>query len=133
VRLAALLLATGCGAATVGAPIEDAPASEVVAAEPIAREPADDRPRERVELAPPEFSAALTKGFADACGSCHDSRLRTAKPEALAIFDLADPQWLVGLPEARRACTLDRMAGNDAVTAAAKTDLARILEDLEAS
>jgi hypothetical protein len=92
--------------------------------------PPEPAPVVEAERAPPEFSAALTKGFADACGSCHDSQLDTAKPEALAIFDLADPQWLVALPEARRACTLDRIGGNASVTAAAKTDLARIVADL---
>jgi hypothetical protein len=87
----------------------------------------------KVDRTPPELSTALTEAFANGCGSCHDSRLASAKPEALAIFDLVDENWLVALPEARRQCTLNRIAGDDSVAAAAKQDLARILADLKDS
>ena len=87
----------------------------------------------KVDRTPPELSAALTTAFADGCGSCHDSRLASAKPEALAIFDLVDANWLVALPEARRECTLNRIASDESVAVAAKEELARILADLKDS
>jgi hypothetical protein len=123
-----VLLACSCARGPTAAPPQPLAAPTVAPdrgepeVEPVALTP--------VERVPPELSPALTKGFADACGSCHDSRLGTAEPEALAIFDLADPRWLLDLPEERRACTLDRLGGKASVTAAAKTDLARILDQL---
>ena len=126
-RLAALLLVL---VASCAAPI-NLPAEPTTTVD--TRAVAEPAARPRVERTPPELSAALEHALADACGSCHDSRLRTAKPEALAIFDLVDDNWLVALPEARRQCTLNRLAGDESVASSAKSDLARILEDLRES
>ena len=124
-RLAALLLVL---VASCAAP-RNLPAEPTTTVD--TRAVAEPAARPRVERTPPELSAALEHALADACGSCHDSRLRTAKPEALAIFDLVDANWLVALPEARRECTLNRIASDESVAVAAKEELARILADLK--
>jgi hypothetical protein len=123
VRLALLLVLVSSCAAPQNAPAERPALVETAQPEPVVLT--------KVDRTPPELSAALTTAFADGCGSCHDSRLRSAKPEALAIFDLVDANWLVELPEARRQCTLNRIAGDASVAATAKEDLARILDDLK--
>lgn len=125
-RALLLVLVTSCAAP------QNAPAERPVWVEPRVdlSEPVVVTKAERT---PPELSAALTTAFAEGCGSCHDSRLASAKPEALAIFDLVDANWLVALPEARRQCTLNRIASDDSVAVAAKEELARIFADLKDS
>lgn len=40
-------------------------------------------------------SLALARpAFSRYCGECHDGRLATAKPKALAVFDFADTRWV---------------------------------------
>jgi hypothetical protein len=43
------------------------------------------------------------------CGSCHDSAQASAKPAALAIFDLASSGWADGLSDVRLDKVLARM------------------------
>jgi len=43
------------------------------------------------------------------CGKCHDSKLPTAKPSALAVFDLAQADWADRLTGERLEHILGRM------------------------
>ncbi len=43
------------------------------------------------------------------CGRCHDSDAATAKPAALAIFDLKDKTWFLRLTKDRLSHVLGRM------------------------
>jgi hypothetical protein len=43
------------------------------------------------------------------CGKCHDSDLATAKPAALAIFDLKDKTWFVRLTNSQLSHIFGRM------------------------
>jgi hypothetical protein len=45
------------------------------------------------------------------CGKCHDGALATAKPAALAVFDLVDPKWPDGLSDAQFGKMAARMKG----------------------
>lgn len=47
-------------------------------------------------LAPPEPTILLT--VERQCGSCHTPSHPDAMTEAIAIFDLEDPDWLSGIP-----------------------------------
>jgi hypothetical protein len=47
-------------------------------------------------LAPPAATTLLT--VERVCGECHFSTHADAPPEALAHFDLVDPDWLSGVP-----------------------------------
>jgi hypothetical protein len=46
------------------------------------------------------------------CGSCHTRGLRTAKRDALAVFDLRDEHWSRGLGADQLDFFLDRIAGD---------------------
>jgi len=64
------------------------------------------------EVAPDERSPALVRaqGIIEAsCGGCHRSDLESAVPEALAVFDLWDPQWLARLDDAQHESMLVRL------------------------
>lgn len=69
------------------------------------------------EDAPPqpaitEADIALGRAaFSRYCGECHDGRLPTAKPKALAIFDLADEHWIAKLSPARAEKAKGRLQG----------------------
>lgn len=43
------------------------------------------------------------------CGRCHDGKLATAKPSAMAIFDLSKLDWADGLSDERLDHLLGRM------------------------
>jgi hypothetical protein len=47
-------------------------------------------------VAPPEATILLT--VERVCGECHLSTRDESLPEALAHFDLVDPDWLSGIP-----------------------------------
>jgi len=49
--------------------------------------------------------------FSRYCGECHDGRLPTAKPKALAIFDLADEHWIGKLSPGRAEKAKGRIQG----------------------
>jgi hypothetical protein len=58
----------------------------------------------------------------ETCGGCHRSDLDTAVPEALAVFDLWDPQWLARLDDARLDSLMFRLDDQGI----AEADLARV-------
>ena len=49
--------------------------------------------------------------LAEHCGECHESHRPTAKPKALAIFDLDKPDWPSRFDEHKYASALKRLAG----------------------
>ncbi len=49
--------------------------------------------------------------FDQHCGACHRSDRPTAKPKALAIFDLTREGWLAGMTEAQVKSAIGRMKG----------------------
>src|SRR5262249_5416409 len=51
------------------------------------------------------------------CGACHTGSLATAKPEALAVYDLEQPEWAALLSEAQLADAVSRLT-NDGTTEA---------------
>ncbi len=61
-------------------------------------------------VAPP--SPALVAAQAvieERCGDCHRSDLVTAVPEALAVFDLWDPEWLARLDDTAHESMVNRL------------------------
>lgn len=86
----------------------------------VAPPPAPVEPR---VAAPP--SAALVAAHAvieESCGACHRSDLDTAVPEALAVFDLWDPEWLARLDDIQLASVMTRLEDQGALP----QDLARV-------
>ena len=49
--------------------------------------------------------------FDQHCGACHRSDRPTAKPKALAIFDLTREGWLAGMTEPQVKSAIGRMKG----------------------
>jgi hypothetical protein len=49
--------------------------------------------------------------LAEHCGECHESHRPTAKPKALAIFDLDKPDWPTRFDEHKFNSALKRLAG----------------------
>src|SRR5215813_13990833 len=49
--------------------------------------------------------------LATGCGRCHDGAASTAKPAALAVFDLSEPDFADRLSPARLAKALRRLEG----------------------
>src|SRR5688500_15955308 len=63
--------------------------------------------------AAPDLTAIRTRAHAvmsSRCGSCHDSHRPSAKPAALAIFDLDQPDWHTHFDDARFATGLNRFS-----------------------
>ncbi len=88
-RISAVMVCAALAACTHRPPISassNASTTPAVAAQPAAS--GDVRERMR----------AITKVH---CGSCHQSTLPTAKPAALAIYDLDSPEWPTTLSRAR--------------------------------
>lgn len=48
--------------------------------------------------------------LAEHCGECHEGRRATAKPKALAVFDLDQPDWPMRFDEHRYQSALMRLA-----------------------
>ena len=46
---------------------------------------------------------------ANGCAQCHDGALATAKPAALAVFDLRDPAWGTRMSEPQLRAMLGRL------------------------
>lgn len=68
------------------------------------------------EPLPSPIAAAKTPSPAEAaferyCAECHRSGLETAKPEALAAFDLANGGWLGAMTEAQLRAAMGRFKG----------------------
>ena len=49
--------------------------------------------------------------LAEHCGECHEGHRSTAKPKALAIFDLDKPDWPSRFDEHKFSSALKRLAG----------------------
>jgi hypothetical protein len=46
----------------------------------------------------PEKPLSLADVVTEHCRDCHTRSVSDATPEALAVFDLDDPDWLAGIP-----------------------------------
>src|SRR5690242_21723139 len=75
-------------------------------------EPLEEQPKETRGLS---FSGLPSRGpepaqaaFDQHCGACHRSDRPTAKPKALAIFDLTKEGWLTGMTEAQVKSAIGR-------------------------
>src|SRR5687767_10167171 len=74
---------------------------------------------------PPEREAARAV-LATWCGKCHDGTRDTAKPEALKVFDLIQPDFSRAMSEAQLRKAEQRLAGTEA-DAAMREVLARFV------
>jgi hypothetical protein len=90
--------ASATPAPAAAAPAAAAPEAPVVAA-------AD--PREATRRAAHDV-------LAEHCGECHESHRPTAKPKALAIFDLDQPDWPSRFDEHKFKSALGRLSGKSA-------------------
>ena len=85
---------------------------------------------------PPLVSAALEwseqarDALVPTCGTCHRSDLPTAKPGALAIFDLTKDVWWATLTEEHDAGLLRRVKGSSAIPDEDKHAVEAFLEEL---
>jgi hypothetical protein len=52
--------------------------------------------------------------LAEHCGECHEGHRPTAKPKALAVFDLDQPDWPMRFDEHRYQSALRRLASKSA-------------------
>ena len=66
-------------------------------------------PAGREPAPPPTQTAAARDVLVHHCGSCHRSDLPTARPGALAIFDLTDDLWYAGLRQDQLDSALRRL------------------------
>lgn len=57
---------------------------------------------------------AAHDALAEHCGACHEGHLPTAKPAALAIFDLDQPDWPARFDARRFQVALGRLAAKPA-------------------
>src|SRR5262245_25767911 len=91
-------------AAVVTAPV-------VVASPPPA--PAVSEPAPVVAAVDPREATrhAAHDVLAEHCGECHEGHRSTAKPKALAVFDLDKPDWPSRFDEHKFASALKRLAG----------------------
>ena len=104
--LAAPLLLSACAK-------QKEPALEPSPPEPLAIAPSAPPPP---SSPPPSTTAALAPAPAQAafehhCGECHRSDLPTAKPAALAIFDLTQGGWPTRMTEHQLEAATRRMKG----------------------
>lgn len=65
--------------------------------------------------------------FSHYCGECHDHRMPTAKPKALAVFDLTDTHWIEKLSPRQVEAAKGRLRGK--VTDAEKLATAALLDE----
>lgn len=112
--LAMLSLSCACAcdeSQRVGAAITAAVAPPSAAAAPAAsaREPvvAAVDPREATRRAAHDV-------LAEHCGECHEGHRPTAKPKALAIFDLDQPDWPSRFDDHKFKSALGRLSGKSA-------------------
>ena len=52
--------------------------------------------------------------LAEHCGECHEGHRPTAKPKALAIFDLDQPDWPARFDDHKYKSALGRLSGKSA-------------------
>ena len=77
-----------------------------------------------------EWSERARDALVPTCGTCHRSDLPTAKPGALAIFDLTKDMWWVTLTEEHDAGLLKRVKGSSDITDEDKHAVEAFLEEL---
>ena len=102
----------------VRAPNETAPSQAVAAPSPAVAAPspapAAEPPPVVVAAAAPDPREATRHAAHEAlvkhCGTCHESHRPTAKPKALAIFDLDKPDWPTRFDEHRFKSALARLS-----------------------
>lgn len=102
-KLAAFVLALG---ACAGEPAPPAPAAEPAPAWTAASAPA-------VVVVDAALVQARQRGhdvLSRDCGECHEGHRPTAKPPALAVFDLDAPDWQVRFDDRRFAVAVNRFA-----------------------
>lgn len=91
--------------------LEVAEAREPSSAEPTTVEPAPERPSELAALG---ADAALV--LAQHCVPCHDSTDPEAKPAALQVFDLQQPQWWLLMSDPQLDVARERLEQLEAAT-----------------
>ena len=77
-----------------------------------------------------KWSEAARDALVPTCGTCHRSDLPTAKPGALAIFDLTKDMWWMTLTEDHDAGLLRRVKGSSDITDEDKHAVEAFLEEL---
>jgi|RhiMethySRZTD1v2_1073278.scaffolds.fasta_scaffold41858_4 hypothetical protein len=77
-----------------------------------------------------KWSEPARDALVPACGSCHRSDLPTAKPGALAIFDLSKDVWWEGLSADHDAGFLMRVRGTKSIEEQDRLAVEAFLEEL---
>ena len=77
-----------------------------------------------------KWSEQARDALVPTCGTCHRSDLPTAKPGALAIFDLTQDVWWATLTEELDAGLLRRVKGSSAIPDEDKHAVEAFLEEL---
>jgi len=119
--LALAMLLTSCAGeeprrvAKTRTPVAIAHADTTVAAEPRDTTVAAD-PRDTIVAADPRDATrrAAHDVLAEHCGECHEGHRPTAKPKALAVFDLDQPDWPMRFDEHRYQSALRRLTSKSA-------------------
>src|SRR5262245_25267567 len=115
-----------------------APAATLAAAAPLTEAAAPEAQPEPAVVAAVDPREATRRAAHDVlaqhCGECHEGHRPTAKPKALAIFDLDQPDWPSRFDDHKYKSALGRLSGkgaaareafiafHDAELAAAKTN-----------
>src|SRR6185436_7486792 len=101
-RVAAAMTAAVAPPTAAAAPVAATPAvAAAPASEPVV---AAVDPREATRRAAHDV-------LAEHCGECHESHRPTAKPKALAIFDLDKPDWPARFDDHKYKAALGRLSG----------------------
>ena len=97
---------------------EPRPGAEVRTPMRAARPPA---PAPKVAAVDPRTATrrAAHDALAEHCGECHEGHRATAKPKALAVFDLDLPDWPARFDDRRAQSALGRLASKPAAARAA--------------
>jgi mono/diheme cytochrome c family protein len=78
-----------------------------------------ERAANRAAPPPPKMTAEIADHARDAlvptCGSCHRSDLPTAKPNALAVFDLTKDPWWATIKDDQYDALLRRVRGTSGI------------------
>jgi hypothetical protein len=129
--------ASAAPAAAAAPAIASAPAAAAAEAQAACPAPAPAAPEAaKVAAVDPREATrrAAHAALAEHCGECHESHRPTAKPKALAVFDLDQPDWPSRFDEHKYKSALARLSGKgdaarDAFIAFRKAELAAAKPD----
>jgi hypothetical protein len=116
-------------AATASAPLAAAEAQAACAAQAPAAAPAPEAAKVAAVDPREATRRAAHDVLAEHCGECHESHRPTAKPKALEVFDLDQPDWPSRFDDHKYKSALARLSGKgdaarDAFIAFRKAELA---------